>query len=109
MFEVGILPDMGNKLKLLRKAKNWTHEQAADAMGMSRSGFIKLERGERRLTLDYIGRAAKAFDVRPADVIDGDLDDDLSELLDLWAKMEKGERDQILGTARIFGSRAPKA
>jgi repressor LexA len=109
MFEVGILPDMGNKLKLLRKAKDWTHEQAAEAMGMSRSGFIKLERGERRLTLDYIGRAAKAFDVRPADVIDGDLDDDLNELLDLWAKMGEDERDQLLRNARIFAGRAPQA
>lgn len=39
-------------------------------MGVSRSQFIKLERGERRLTADYIDLAARAFSVRPSDIID---------------------------------------
>lgn len=38
-------------------------------MGVSRSQFIKLERGERRLTADYISMAAKAFNVLEADII----------------------------------------
>ncbi|HMG49884.1 MAG TPA: XRE family transcriptional regulator [Inquilinus sp.] len=52
---------MGNGLKRLRLARAWTHEQAAEAMAISRSQFIKLERGERRLTADYIRQAAEAF------------------------------------------------
>ncbi|MDP9809393.1 repressor LexA [Rhizobium tibeticum] len=47
---------------------------------MSRSQFIKLERGERRLTVDYINQAAKAFGVRPADVIE-DMDDNVVPLM----------------------------
>lgn len=65
-----MFPAMGNKLKDLRNAAHMTHEQAADAMGVSKGQFIKLERGERRLTIEYINRAAKAFGVRPSDVID---------------------------------------
>lgn len=61
---------MGNKLKELRASKGWTHDQAASAMGVSRGQFIKLERGERRLTVEYINQAARAFGVRPADVFD---------------------------------------
>ena len=38
-------------------------------MGVSRGQFIKLERGERRLTSDYILSAAKAFGVSEAEVI----------------------------------------
>jgi repressor LexA len=105
MFDVGILPGMGNKLKSLRKARTWTHEQAAEAMGVSRGQFIKLERGERRLTLDYINRAAKAFDVRPSDLIDQDIDDELSELIELWSKMGESEKGQLLNTAKIFAGR----
>jgi repressor LexA len=67
---VDYLPAMGNKLKQLRTAAGWTHEQAAEAMGVSRSQFIKLERGERRLTSDYIGMAAKAFQVRASEIIE---------------------------------------
>lgn len=60
---------MGNELKSLREAKGWTHEAAADAMGVSRGQFIKLERGERRMNADYIARAARAFGVTPAAVL----------------------------------------
>ncbi|MDO1582406.1 XRE family transcriptional regulator [Rhizobium oryzicola] len=67
---VNYFPTMGNKLKQLRTAAGWTHEQAADAMGVSRGQFIKLERGERRLTSDYIELAARAFQVRPAEILE---------------------------------------
>ena len=66
-----ILPVMGNNLKNLRLGKRWTHQEAADAMGMSRGQFIKLERGERRLTSDYIEQAAEAFGVPAVMVIAG--------------------------------------
>lgn len=68
-----MLHSMGNKLKTLRTEAGWTHEQAAEAMGVSRSQYIKLERGERRLTIEYINQAAKAFDIRPSDVIGEDI------------------------------------
>lgn len=60
---------MGNNLKLLRNKRGWTHDQAAEAMGVSRGQFIKLERGERRLTQQYINQAARAFEVDDAQVI----------------------------------------
>lgn len=61
---------MGNKLKQLRQAAGMTQEDAATAMGVSTSGYIKLERGERRLTSDYIGKAAKAFSVSQSAIIE---------------------------------------
>lgn len=60
--------EMGNNLKQLRNAKGWTQPQAADAMGVSKGQYIKLERSERRLTQEYIERAAMVFDVPEVDV-----------------------------------------
>ncbi|NTE87237.1 XRE family transcriptional regulator [Agrobacterium rubi] len=71
---------MGNKLKSLREERGWTHEKAAEEMGVSRSQFIKLERGERRMTIDYINRAAKAFGLRPSDIVD-DMNDNTVPLV----------------------------
>jgi transcriptional regulator with XRE-family HTH domain len=71
-----ILPVMGNKLKELRKKNGWTLKRAAEAMSVSDSMYIKLERGERRLTDFYIERAAKAFGVSQGDVLDGTEGDD---------------------------------
>ncbi|WP_313901146.1 helix-turn-helix domain-containing protein [Methylobacterium sp. J-092] len=64
-------PLMGNGLRELRTKRGWTHDQAADAVGVSRGQFIKLERGERGLTERTIGLAAKAFEVSRA-VVMGD-------------------------------------
>lgn len=63
------VPVMGNNLKKLRLQHGWTHDQAASAVGVSRGQFIKLERGERRLTADYISQAARGFGVSEADII----------------------------------------
>ncbi|NHT75902.1 helix-turn-helix domain-containing protein [Rhizobiaceae bacterium CRRU44] len=60
---------MANNLRSLRKLKNLKLQDAADLMGVSRSQYVKLERGERRLTSDYIAQAAKAFGVDEASVI----------------------------------------
>lgn len=64
---------MGNNLKKLRASKGWTHDEAAEAMGISRGSFIKLERGERKLTEATISKAAEAFAVAPATILDGEL------------------------------------
>jgi transcriptional regulator with XRE-family HTH domain len=60
---------MGNRLRELRTAKGWTQDKAAEAMGVSRGQYIKLERGERRLTNQYIAAAAQAYEVSEIDVI----------------------------------------
>lgn len=59
---------MGNRLKQLREERNWTHEKAAEAMGVSRSHFIKLERGERKLSEHTIRLACQAFGIDEQDL-----------------------------------------
>jgi transcriptional regulator with XRE-family HTH domain len=65
----GTIPVMGNNLKKLRADKNWTQDKAAEELGVSRGQYIKLERGERRLTDHYIHEAARAFEVPEVQVI----------------------------------------
>ena len=59
---------MGNALKKLREDRGWTAEATAEKFGLSRSGYVKLERGERRLSDRYITTATKVFGV-PANEI----------------------------------------
>jgi transcriptional regulator with XRE-family HTH domain len=58
-----------NNIKALKKAKGWTIDQAAAAMGMSRGGYIKVERGENRLTSTSIANAARAFGVSESEIV----------------------------------------
>lgn len=91
---------MGNNLKKLRTACKMTHDRAAEAMGVSKGQYIKLERGERRLTLEYINQAAKAFDVTPSEVID-DSDEDLGSK-DESAKPARSQPDFSVKLADLF-------
>lgn len=63
---------MRHTLKELRELKGWTQGEAADAMGVSRSHYVKLERYERGLTAHTIELAAKAFGVSKAAVLDNE-------------------------------------
>jgi repressor LexA len=60
---------MGTMLKELRNSMGWTLEGTAEKMGVSKSQYVKLERGERRMTENYIGRAAQVFGVHAADIL----------------------------------------
>lgn len=64
----GTIPDMGNNLRALRESRGWTQDQAADAFGLSKSGYLKLERGERQLALPRIEQAAQVYGVEPSEV-----------------------------------------
>jgi len=63
---------MGNNLRLLQKRAKLTHAQAADAMGMSYGGWMKIVRNENNLTTETIERAAKVFGVSPSDIVSED-------------------------------------
>ena len=58
-----------NNLKALQVAKGWTIDQAAEAMGISRGGYLKIQRGENRLTSTTLDLAARAFGVTTAEII----------------------------------------
>lgn len=69
MLESIPIPSMGNSLESLRLARKWTHEQAAERFGMSKGGYIKVERGERGLTEAKIKLAAKIYGVPVSHII----------------------------------------
>lgn len=64
-----IFPIMGNQLKRLRESRRWTHDETAEKFGVSRSGYIKLERGERKLTGQHIAKASEIYGVSSEDVL----------------------------------------
>ena len=60
---------MGNGLKTARVKAKMTMQQAADALGLTLSGYGKKERGARGLKDDFIRRACEVFGVRPEAII----------------------------------------
>lgn len=59
---------MSNNLRKLREAKGWRQEEAAERLGMSKSGYSKIERGEREMKAGFIERVAKLYSVSTSQV-----------------------------------------
>ncbi|RSV11643.1 LexA family transcriptional regulator [Sphingomonas sp. ABOLF] len=64
-----------NNIERLRQRRGWKRPELARRMDTTPQQVERLEKGQRRLTQDWINRAAIAFGV-PATTIIGDLDDD---------------------------------
>lgn len=50
-----------DKIRTLRELKNWSQEDMAEQMQMSKNGYSKLERGETRLSLDRLEQIATIY------------------------------------------------
>ena len=61
--------EMGNGLRTARIKARMSLDEAAQALGVSKSGYTKKERNERRLTSDFIRRACEAFGVSAEEII----------------------------------------
>jgi transcriptional regulator with XRE-family HTH domain len=59
---------MKNRIKKFRTNKNLTMQALAEKTGTTASQINKLEKGERRLTADWMYRLAEALDIAPSDL-----------------------------------------
>jgi transcriptional regulator with XRE-family HTH domain len=94
---------MENRLKDLRLALDLTQEALADRVGTSPQQIARLERGERKLTHDWMQRLAPALGVDvPALISTGDVvlpkvgdqiqDREELELIHFWRKLTSDQK-----------------
>ncbi len=62
---------MESRISELRKARGLTLKRLAELVGTSNQQISHLEKGRRRLTLDWMERIAKALECHPADLLIG--------------------------------------
>lgn len=59
---------LGSRIKALRSAKNFTQEQVADRIGVSRQKYARIESGVNSITLDILSKVAEVLDVTVGDI-----------------------------------------
>ena len=60
----GVVPvDLGERVRELRKARDWTLEQAAKQAGLARSTLSKIENGQMSPTYDALKKLAVGLDI----------------------------------------------
>ncbi len=61
--------DAPNNIAALREARDWSRPQLAEKMHTSAQQVERLEKGQRRLTQEWMERAAEALGVDPTDIM----------------------------------------
>ena len=59
---------LGGRIKALRSARNFTQEQIADQIGVSRQKYARIENGVNSITLDILSKIAEVLDVTIGDI-----------------------------------------
>lgn len=57
------------KIRLLRESKQWSQEEMAEKLGLSITGYAKIERGETRLNLPRLDQIAEVFGLSTTELI----------------------------------------
>lgn len=61
--------NLNDKIRTLREIKNWSQEEMANRLAMSKSGYAKLERGESKLHINRLEQIAKIFNIDVMELI----------------------------------------
>lgn len=59
---------LGGRIKALRSAANFTQEQIADQIGISRQKYARIESGTNNITLEVLAKIANVLEVQVGDI-----------------------------------------
>ncbi|WP_165264045.1 helix-turn-helix transcriptional regulator [Paenibacillus sp. M-152] len=78
-MEVHITAYVGERIRTIRKNRNYTQEQLGEKVGLPQPYIGAIERGERNISLDTLERILEALDSAPNDFFQYYKDNYLSE------------------------------
>lgn len=64
-----LMRQLGKSIRLLRKSAGYSQESFADKIGMHRTYYSAIERGEKNLQIDTLQRVCDGLAVRMCDVL----------------------------------------
>jgi transcriptional regulator with XRE-family HTH domain len=65
-----LMERIGRNVKRTRLGLGWTQQQLADRVGTSRIYVAQIEAAAKEISLDMLGRLAKALRVKPGALLD---------------------------------------
>lgn len=64
--------NVNEKIRTIREIRNWSQEDMAEKMNMSKNGYAKIERGETKLNLHKLEQIANIFNIDALELIKND-------------------------------------
>lgn len=60
---------VNEKIRTIRETRNWSQEDMAEKVNMSKNGYAKIERGETKLNLHKLEQIANIFNIDVLELI----------------------------------------
>ncbi|AOF53738.1 transcriptional regulator [Rodentibacter caecimuris] len=64
--------ESSEKIKIMREMNQWTQEEVAEKLGMSTTGYAKIERGQTNVSVEKLKQIEQVFNVNVAQLLDDD-------------------------------------
>ena len=64
--------NVNEKIRTITETRNWSQEDMAEKMNMSKNGYAKIERGETKLNLHKLEQIANIFNIDVLELIKND-------------------------------------
>ncbi|WHP47779.1 helix-turn-helix transcriptional regulator [Mannheimia bovis] len=58
------------KIKVMREMNQWTQEEVAEKLGMSTTGYAKIERGQTNVSVEKLKQIAAIFNINVSQLLD---------------------------------------
>lgn len=62
--------ESSEKIKIMREMNQWTQEEVAEKLGMSTTGYAKIERGQTNVSVEKLKQIAQVFNLNVAQLLD---------------------------------------
>ena len=62
--------ESSEKIKIMREMNQWTQEEVAEELGMSTTGYAKIERGQTNVSVEKLKQIAQVFNLNVAQLLD---------------------------------------
>lgn len=102
------MPEIGRQLRYIRQSNGKTQAEVADHLNLSRSTVVQMERGNRRVTAEDVGRLATFYQCSPSVLLSGPqvdgTDSDRNLLADLVQAFPniREDNERFMETRRVF-------
>lgn len=102
--------DIANNIKRLRSERDWTQEQLAEKVGVTRPTITQWESGWSQPRMGKVEKLAEVFGVPKSEIIESRYEyaavslynDEERELLELYRSASDGMRNAVLESLRAF-------
>lgn len=89
-------------LREWRKFRGLTQQALADAVGTSKTVVSEMERGNLQLSPKWLRKFAPVLETKPGYILDHDPNELNTDIIDIWAHIDIGDREQAARVLRSF-------